>query len=175
MREIEIKILNINVREITHKLRALRAKRVGKFFIVEKKFDFPDKRMKRRGHSLRLRTVGKRIELCHKERKRDKRFKIQEETETEVQDFAKTEKIFRKLGLIITRYNEKWRTSFVLDKIKVDIDKYPRIPAFIEIEGSKTGIIQTVRALGFSMAQTNTLTETKILKLYGINPRRLKF
>jgi adenylate cyclase class 2 len=45
-------------------------------------------------------------------------------------------KIFlESIGLISLRHQEKKRHSFLLDNVMVDIDTWPKIPTYLELEG----------------------------------------
>ena len=176
MREIELKILNISKIAIIKKLRALGATGLPTALVVEKMFDFPNKSISRRKELLRLRQAGNLVELAYKNpAHRNRYFKILEETQTEVQDFAVMEKILQKIGLRCVKHREKKRASFVLGKTKFEIDEYPGVPAYLEIEGSPREIKKYVRLLGFTMQQTTTLSATSVLKQYKVNHTHLAF
>ena len=176
MKEIELKILNINIEEITKKLLKIGAKKVGENLIIEKHFDFPDKRISKNKESFRLRKFGSKTELTYKHSLiKDKNFKIHEETETEVSNYDEMEKIIEKLGLKRVKYKEKKRISFKLEKLKIEIDKYPSIPAYLEIEGSKKEIENLLKRLGYKLSQTTNMNATSVLKYYNVNPNFQKF
>ena len=66
MKEIEIKILDINPEKIRKKLLELGAEKVfdGEVHVIS--FDLPDERLNKAGQHLRVRKVGKQVELCLK-------------------------------------------------------------------------------------------------------------
>ncbi len=43
--------------------------------------------------------------------------------------------LFKELGLEVYAHQEKYRTSYSLQDWKIEIDNYPQVPAFLEIEG----------------------------------------
>lgn len=176
MDETELKILDINVKEIEKKLKNLGSKRLGKHLITMIFFDFKDKNISKNNSILRLRRYGDIIELTHKtKRKNQGKFKVREETETRVDDFENTKQILNKLGLKCINTSEKIRTSYTLGKTKIELDQHPKIPAYIEIEGTKRNIKKIVKKLGFTMKDTSNLTSSEVLKKYGINPKNLRF
>lgn len=176
MIETEIKILNINKEQVERALHTLGAEQKGNFFIVEKAFDFPKKSGMKLPGLLRLRKVNERVELCFKEKiLASENFKIQEETETTVENFETTVKIFTSMGLEEKRHREKRRISYVLENTKIEIDEYPHIPVYMEIEGTEETIPKVVALLGYSMKDTCTLTASEVIEQHGQNPSFLIF
>lgn len=177
MREIELKILNVNEKDVENKLLSLGAKKRADVIVKEKIFDFDDRRITKNKDLFRLREIGEKVELTYKDSKKENsEFLDHEETETEIKDFKSILKIIEKIGLKIIREREKRRISFILDNIKIEIDKYPEIPAYIEIESSdKEKIIKLVEKLGYSVEDTVAKTATEILEKYKVNPNIQKF
>jgi len=176
MKEIEIKVLDIQKEKIQTKLLKLGAENHGENFIIEKAFDFPKKSGMKINGLLRLRKVNETVELCYKQKiQGNETFKIEEETETTVNDFDITQKILLSIGLEEKRHREKKRTSFTLNNTKIEIDEYPKIPPYIEIEGSEEEIEKTLGLLGFTLEDTCTLTATDVIKQYGENHEFLVF
>ncbi len=176
MQEIEIKVLNINKKQMEKKLTALGAVKKGRFLIVEKNFDFKNKNISKNKCALRLRSVGKRAELTFKSKANARdAFKVREETETMVGDFKTMEKILNNIGLQPVWHRQKYRTSFQNGPVKFEIDEYPGIPPYLEIEGSKKDILKYLRLLGIPQTNTSTQSSTKVLKQYGVNHTYLLF
>ena len=89
MREVGIKILEINKQKIIKSLLLLGARKHPTKIIIAKTFDFEDNRITDNHCLLRLRKVGEKTEIVFKESIRStNHFKNAEETETEVGDFA---------------------------------------------------------------------------------------
>ena len=176
MLEIELKILEINPQEIEGKLLRLGAKKQKTVLVIDKSFDFSSHVLHKRKQLLRLRVLGDKFFLTHKKKKQeDKDFKIIEETETEVGDAKVMENILKKLGMRIVKYREKKRTSFILGNARCEIDEYPRVPPYLEIEGSKKDIINILKKLDYSLKDTTTKSASKVLKKYNTNNKFLKF
>jgi adenylate cyclase class 2 len=170
MEEIELKVLEIEKEALEKKLIAIGAVKAGIFLIVEKAFDFPDQRIKAEHNLLRLRRIGNNTELVFKDNLRlGDGFKTQTETEITVSDFATTETLLAKLGLAVYRNREKIRTEYKRGATKFEVDEYPNIPAYLEIEGSRESIIESLGMLGFSLADTTDMTATEVLKKYGVD------
>jgi len=176
MLEIELKILEINPQEIEAKLLCLGAKKEGTVLVVDKSFDFSNRFLHKKRQLLRLRALGDKFFLTHKKKTQENKiFKIIEETETKIGDIKVMENILKKLGMRVVKCREKRRTSFVLGKARCEIDQYPLIPPYLEIEGSKKDIISILKKLGYSLKDTTTKSASKVLKKYNVDSKFLKF
>lgn len=176
MKETELKILNIHKQEIIKQIESLGAKNIGEFFIIEEHFDFEDGRIKKRDELLRIRTINEKAELCYKKKiVEDTEFKVREEIETEIENIESLKKIFSELGLSPFVHREKKRTSFSFNSVRIEIDEYPSIPPYIEIEGSEEDIRDTLKKLNISMEQTTSMSATAVLKHCGVDPKIQKF
>lgn len=176
MQEVEVKILEINKQELIEKLGHFGAEFVEQVKIHDKQFDFPDHRIKNADELFRLRAIGNRVEMTYKDgQKYENNFRIQEETQITVSDFATTEAILKKLGFVVGYNREKIRTSFKKGNVRFEIDQYPNIPPYIEMEGPQEEIKAAVEELGFSMADTTDMTATGVFKHYGLDPTFVTF
>ena len=60
-------------------------------------------------------------------------------------------KLLENVGLIAYRRQEKKRHSFLLGDTAIDIDTWPNIPPYVELEGKSEDELQQISAsLGFS-------------------------
>ena len=177
MREVEVKILEVNVPELRKKLPSLGAKKIFSGKVTSKPFDFPDGRLKKNNEPLRVRQIGKTVEVVHKSAPEEvKGFKIRKETETTVADFDTMCKIFENIGLEQVCHSEKIRESYRLGNIRFDIDQYPKIPAYLEVEAEDEKEVEKgVKMLGFRMDQTTASASKAILKKYGVHVNDLRF
>ncbi|MBC8495080.1 class IV adenylate cyclase [archaeon] len=164
--EFEIRILDIDVGKIKKKLESLGAK-----FLMSRKQRRNIYFFKPKEHAtwLRLRDQGDKSTLTIK--KLDS-YTIDgaKELEVEVSDFEKTDQILRKLGFESALYQENKRESYSLNGADVEIDSWPKIPPYLEIEGSSIEEIEAiVKLLGFDMSQTTPLHGDAIYEHYGLN------
>jgi len=79
------------------------------------------------------------------------RYKVREETEVIVSDFAAAEKIIAALGFRVFFIYEKYREVFSAGAARIMLDETP-IGDFIEIEGDPDRIDAVAARLGFSPA-----------------------
>ncbi len=176
MQEIELKILDINVRQMTRRLKKLGAKQTQRALFKAESFDFPDRSLQHRDSYLRIRQEGKGTVLTFKGRRtKSKYFQQRTELECTVSDYQTMKKILLKLGMRLDMHHEKKRTSFVLGGVHFDMDEYPTIPPFVEIEGSQGAIKGVLARLGYTLKQTTKMTADQVLLGYGKNPRNQRF
>ena len=138
MDEVEVKVLDVNRRELVKKLLKLGAKKHFEGEIHAVSFDFPDNSIKNAKKTLRLRTKGNKTYLTLKNPVDNPNIKIREELELEVSDFSIMKKILESLNLKQWRDIRKTRVSYRLKGALFELDKYHGyfefIPEFVEIE-----------------------------------------
>jgi adenylate cyclase class 2 len=131
---------------------------------------------KREYSSFRLRSEGNNCFLTLKIKKDDNKFEIRDELEVKVSDFLIVTKILKLTGFKIFRQREKKREEYNIGRIKIEIDKYPYLKPYLEIEGSnKIEIKKILNKLGFSFRHTTNKTATEIILDAGLNPNYLLF
>ncbi|MEK9147606.1 MAG: class IV adenylate cyclase [Patescibacteria group bacterium] len=142
-KEIETRFLDINKKEIVKMLILLGAVDKGEEKLEE--IIFYDKNMKWKGKHrfVRLRKTKNKIELTYKSNQKQT-INSAKEIEFEVSDFDKCLEFLNKIGLKIVRRLEKYRHKFKFDKVTIDIDKWPKIPAYIEIEGPSITSVKNI-------------------------------
>ncbi|MEW6109984.1 MAG: class IV adenylate cyclase [Nitrospirota bacterium] len=154
MYETEIKILEIDRALIEEKLDALGAKKIFDGEIYAVYYDNEINSIRRSKGMLRLRREGMKSMLTFKKYVEEKKAKIREESEVEVSDFDKTRSILESAGFSVWLEMKKKRTTYELNGIHFEIDKYHDeygyIPEFLEIEGPDIGEIHKyAELLGF--------------------------
>jgi len=159
MKEVEVKILNINPEEIRNRLLGLGAEKIFKGPVSTTLFDFPGRLLKKNGGHLRMRRAGKKAELTYKGGKESKQFKKRHEIGTAVEDYDSMSEILKKLGLKEIKSYSKIRESYRLRDMRFDIDIYPKssgVPPLVEVESTEEGVKEGVSLLGFQMKDTST-------------------
>ena len=169
--EFEVKILGIDVDKIISKLNTLGAKKIGEK--MQKRFVY-DFNPKKENYWIRLRTNAEKTTLTIKEIKNDK-IDGTKELEISVDDFEKTNLFLEKLGYIAKGYQENKRISYILDNVEIEIDFWPQIPPYLEIEGKSVAEVQRiVKQLGFGVSQVTSMNTMDVYKKYGIDLDSIK-
>jgi len=93
------------------------------------------------------------------------------EVEINVSDFDMAKLLLEELGFFHKNYQEKKRTSYILENgVKVDIDQWPLIPAYIEIEGNnQDSIYKVVESLGYKKEDAKIMNTDDVYALYNID------
>ncbi len=172
--EIEVKILDIDVPALKKRLKAIDAKRVFAGLLTTTYYDSTDGSFKKSGKTLRLRSgkeKGDKDILCLKVKRKDRDVKRADEYELAISDPQTMHTIILQLGFKQKATESKFRTSYAVGNSSVEINVYKnvKIPAFIEIESpSKKKLFYVVRQLGYTPAQTNTMTVGDLMRHYGV-------
>lgn len=118
---------------------------------------------------IRLRDTGDEITLTVKQITSDA-IDGTHEIEVGVDDFAATNALLGVMGFTAKSYQETKRTSFILDGAQVEIDTWPQIPPYLEIEaGSKDEVVRVAGLLGYTEADLTGENTIKIYARYGID------
>lgn len=148
--EIEVKFLIDDLPRMRQRLLALGALlKTPRTFEENLLFDTPDQRLTQQQRVLRLRRDRRNL-ITYKEPPvhAETDFKMRSEYEIEVSDFALTQVIFAKLGLVPTMRYEKYRETLTYrGDTEIVLDEVP-FGTFMEIEGSQNAIRHLAAALG---------------------------
>ena len=148
--EIECRFLEIDKEALVKKLLELGAYNEGETLIEE--IVIYDKELKWRDEQrfLRLRKIDDKTKLTYKEHSKhtvDGTYEI----EFGIDDYEKAKLLFEKIGLVPFRHQQKKRHTFKFNAVIVDIDTWPKIPTYVELEGdSEYALKDTAERLGFS-------------------------
>jgi adenylate cyclase class 2 len=92
-----------------------------------------------------------------------------EEVEINVSDFNKTAELLNKIGFDEKFYQENRRIRYQLDDIEFDIDFWPQLDPYLEIEApSWEKIDEAIKLLGLNPEDKRIFSTTQIYKLKGI-------
>ena len=178
MRELETRIVDIDVDDIREKLLSLGGKKVKSEDQVNEIYDFEDGRLLSAKGYARIRTVTDRLSnkeitfMTTKKMLSQDTFKVMEENETIVMDAEMSRKIFLSLGLELKESIKKYRESYKLENALVEIDindkSFCPFP-YIEIEtDSIENLEKVVTSLGYTLEDTTSQTIYDILAERGI-------
>jgi adenylate cyclase class 2 len=142
-KEIETRFLEIDKDALMKKLISLGAIDKGEEKLEEIIFHAADMSWIGKRKFVRLRKTKSKIKLTYKENI-EQTVDSAQEIELEVSDLAKCVELLGKLGLAPMRQLEKYRHTFELDGVAIDIDTWPKIPAYVEVEGPS---VESLRAV----------------------------
>ena len=176
MKEIEVKILEINLAETVRKIEEAGGTKTYEGEVLTTYYD-SGKELDRKGQVLRLRRKDGRTEITFKEKisqseisQRD--FKSMNEIETTVGDYQTMDTILQAIGYKPYRKLNKRRTSYSIIDIRgnvhFDIDTYTGFPTFLEIEAESEVVVRDwVLRLGHTMKDAKPWTTSDVFKHYG--------
>ena len=149
-REIEVRFLEIDYPALVKKLHELKAEDFGEDFLQEIIFYDKDLTwMYKIKKFVRLRKTNKGVKLSFKHNEEDTATGTKE-IEVGVSDLQKTKELLGEIGLVAFREQEKKRHTFILDGVTVDIDTWPSVPTYVELEGESEEDLKKVAVkLGF--------------------------
>ncbi len=170
--EYEIRVLEINKEEIVNKLKKLGAIMKGNF--KQKRYVY-DLKPAENGKWIRLRTNEKVTTLTYKDIVSNT-LDGTKEVEFEVEDFDKANEFLEKIGFINRSYQENERIQFILNNVEIDIDSWPMIPTYMEIEGkSEEEVLNMKRVLNIDESNVTTLNCDDIYRqIYKIDISKIK-
>ena len=165
--EYEIRVLEVDIEEIVTKLETLGATKVGDWEQKRYVYDFNPKR---ENQWIRLRTNGKKTTLTYKNVEKDT-VDGTKELEIEVDDFEKTNEMLEVLGYKSKGYQENKRIRYMLNDVEIDIDSWPKIPTYMEIEGKdEKEVNETLKLLNVPEEKVTALNcEDIYKKVYNID------
>lgn len=174
MKELEIKILNIDPDSIRKKMKSMNAKLVKKENQINKLFDFPDGRLLNEKGYARIRISDDLLNgapTCHMTVKKlisQDKFKIMEEYETKIENGQEGENIFKALGLVEQSTIKRYRESYLYKNslIEIDINDKELFPIpYLEVEANDENELENiVNQLGYEMKDTTTKTIFELIE-----------
>ncbi len=149
--EIEAKFTNIDSENIRERLVNLGAELKQPTRLMRRKnYDYPDGRLKKIGGWIRLRDETNKVTLAYKQLN-DRTLHGTKEISVMVEDFNQTANFLTVIGLKMKSYQETRRESWLLERTEIEIDTWPWIPSFVEIEGKDEQTVKNVaNRLGFN-------------------------
>lgn len=165
--EYEIRVLEIDKDKLIKRLNELNAKFIGEF--NQKRYVY-NIIPKRDGRWLRLRTNGKKTTLTYKSVEKNS-IDGTKELEIEVEDFEKTNNLLELVGVKNKGYQENNRIQYILDGVEIDIDSWPLIPTYVEIEGeNEESVLNILKKIAIDDKKVTTLDVQSIYKeIYNID------
>lgn len=184
MLEKEIKILDVNVKDLQEKFEKFWAVKTFEWYVHDIYYDFPWDLWDKMEANKRLFRVRKKwdIHMYTIKRKRNKAeewgekwLKIADEWERIITDVDSFTKVLEKYGMVETREKKKYRISYSLDNLEFDIDDYfygddnSLIPPLLEIEAhTKEEIYDWIKKLWLENNRQEKWGSRKLFKHYGV-------
>lgn len=148
-KEIEARFLDIDKQELTDKLTALGAIDRGDVSLTEVIFYDQENKWPDEGRFVRIRSTNDTTKLTYKSNKAQT-VDSAREIEFAVPDANLAEQFLENIGLVAFRHQEKKRHTFELNDVTIDIDTWPKVPTYVELEGPSEEQIKLVaESLGF--------------------------
>jgi adenylate cyclase class 2 len=175
-REIEVKFLEIDKSALIEKLKSLGANDLGEELITEQIFHDAKGEWSAQDKFVRIRTTGKGVFFTYKH--------VEQRTATGTVEIEftitqpdKMKAFLEALGLVMDREQEKQRYKFKLDEVIVDIDTWPKIPTYVELEGpSEEAIKDAAKKLGFDWGKAIFGTASIVIEeIYNIPVKNLRY
>ena len=141
--EIETRFLEIDKMRLILKLTKLKAVDLGEVKLSEVIFYDQDLNWLKDNKLVKLRKDNNIVKLIYKNNKEQKTDSAKE-IEFDVSNMDKAKEFLEVIGLRAYREVEKYRHTFTLCGVRLDIDTWPRIPTYVELEGNSIGDLKKV-------------------------------
>ena len=159
--EIEATFIEINKDELRQKIQAAGGKLLQPETLMRRViFNLDD-------HSyLRVRDEGNRIVMTYKNVE-SLSLSGTKEINVEVNSYQDTIDLLKASGLRAKAAQETLREEWELDGVELDIDTWPWLPSYVEIEGhSEASVTKVANKLGFDMQDAHYGSVDQIYKIY---------
>ena len=165
--EFEERILEVDKEKMISKLESLGAEKKGEWFQKRYVYDFDPVR---ENEWIRLRTNGEVATLAYKNVEKNS-VDGTKEIEVEVSNFEETNELLNILGYKAKGYQENKRIRYMLNGAEIDIDSWPLIPTYMEIEAeSEEKVKEIEKLLEVDESKITALNcEDIYIDIYGIN------
>lgn len=180
MDEIEAKFLDIDPVDLAKKLKKMGGKKVFSKLYKRRVFALPGESGQKDAW-VRVRDEGDRVTMTYKRPIGSKKGTGgndlgMEEIEIIVSDFEKAATLLEKVGFKGEIYEENTRERWQLGKITIDIDTWPLVPTFVEIEGKNWEEVQKIATeLGFDWQSRKICAIGRIYSHYDIDIHQFSF
>lgn len=153
--EIEAKFLDVDHDTLRVKLRDAGAECVQPMRLTKRKnYDYPDWRLDRDKHAwVRVRDSGNKITLDYKQLD-NREFDGTKEVSIKIDSVEAADAFLQAIGLVQVNYQETRRESWRLGECEIELDEWPWIKPFLEIEGPDEQAVKGCAAkLGLDWSQ----------------------
>jgi len=143
--EIETRFLGIDKNALILKLNELGSVDKGEVKLNDTIFYDKNSKWLEENIVVKLREKNSEAKLIYKVNKENK-IDSAREIEFSVSSPTDAKEFLEAIGLVAYRAIEKFRHSFLLDNVIIDIDTWPKIPVYVELEGDSVEDLKKVAA-----------------------------
>lgn len=140
MEECEVKFLNIDPEALEKQILELGGEKQFDRIFKRVVLDYPDWRLNEDKSWVRVRDEGDKVTFSFKKRidaaEDGSNDKTMIEHEVVVSDFEETIELLHQIGMIDKFYEENRRVQYKLDDVELDIDYWPQLKPYLEIEAA---------------------------------------
>jgi predicted adenylyl cyclase CyaB len=171
MREIEAKILEIDMKDLEKRLKKLGATKREEYTMEMTFFDTKSGFMKRHRNAVRIRNEGKKNVMTFKEFIPNKKLKVRNEYNLEISDLDVARKILELLGFHVSLKLKKRKIAYAKGRTRFEFNiylgEYAHVPPFLEIEvpNQKT-LFEYVRKLGIPESSVKPWSTFDVIRHY---------
>ena len=171
--EYEVRVLEIDTEQIINALEKLGAQKIGEY--NQRRYVY-DLNPVQNGKWIRLRTNGQKTTLAYKDIVSNT-IDGTKEVEFSVDNFDNTNEFLNRIGYNPRSYQENKRIQYKLGNVEFDIDSWPMVPAWLEIEGTnEASVNDMIDKLNLNKQKITALNCDDIYKnFYNIDISKIKF
>lgn len=177
--EIETKVLGIDVANIFKEMAQLGAEKISETRLAVSWYRIKSVKEGEDSWFLRIRSNSEGVHEVTWKAKSDilGTTRKHKEINFKIAEPEKLADLFLELGLEKYAYQEKDRTTFIYHDWQFDLDQYPKMPAFLEIEGkSESHVKEAMKLLGISKNKTWAKGERLLIQeIYGLDWYEMRF
>lgn len=177
--EQETKVLGVNVLKLVQVMRTLKAKKISETRLIVDWFRPLGTKEGEDPWFLRIRTNSRGIsEITWKGKSKQLRVsRKHKEININTKEPATMSVLFECIGLEKYAHQEKDRTTWTHKNWKFELDSYPEMPPYLEIEGKNDKHIQkAIRILGLDGCETSSEGERILIQeKYGLDWYNMRF
>lgn len=171
--EIETRFLEIDKTSLLAQLAALSARDLGEERLDEVIYHAADGSWVGKRKFIRLRKTKDKVKLTYKENVAQA-IDSAREIELLVSDMEKCGELFEKIGLKAMRRLVKFRHTLELGNVTLDIDTWPKVPPYVELEGSSVEALQAAcEQLGLEWDKRFDGDAREVFRHYGYDMDKL--
>jgi adenylate cyclase class 2 len=179
MKEIETKILEVDTEKVISLLEKIGAQKIQDTRLMVDWYSLSNIKNNIHPWYLRVRkTSDGKSEISWKSiEKHVGNTRQSDEININTSDFEKSKQFLEAIGLVHYAHQEKDRKSFVFKDWQFDLDQYPGMPAYLEIEGtSEEHVGEAIQLLQLENHEALSQGETKLIReRYGLDWNNMRF